>query len=127
MLMGLSGNQDINRTVQEMMERFIPIRFFAVARAVKPSQTTEGDVIRKGELFAIHQGTIVTSGRNAVEIIESTLDILREGESLVTLYFGSGAKKNRVSTELLQARYPTVQFEEYYGGQHSYLYYVTME
>ncbi len=127
MLMGLSGNQDINRTVHEVMERFIPIRFFAVARAVKPSQTIEGDVIRKGELFAIHQGVIVTSGRNALELIESTLNILREGESLVTLYIGSGAKKNRAGAEVLQARLPAVQFEEYYGGQHKYLYYVTLE
>jgi dihydroxyacetone kinase-like predicted kinase len=61
------------------------------------------------------------------ELAIEAVNQLANGYGLVTVYKGLPSRKNNGLVDRLKEQFPDIDFEEYYGGQYNYNYYITFE
>jgi dihydroxyacetone kinase-like predicted kinase len=111
------------------MERLNDIRFCEIARAIRDTTTENGKKVNKKDFFTIYNGKIILADKNIETLIINTIKKLVKEESLISIYKGIPAKKEKNLNLIpkLKKSFPDYEFEEYYGGQHQYIYYITFE
>lgn len=124
LLMGKTN--EISKTNFLFKDRINSIRHFMVSRAARDS-SMDGVDIRKGDFFVIHDGKIILAGRELKEVTAEAINKLLNGETIITMYKGLPVNGSNNLAAGLKNRFPGLEFEEYYGGQTQYHYYVTLE
>lgn len=125
MLMGVSNNVNINNML--FINRLNDIRYCGISRAIRETTAEDGSIIKKKDFFSIYDGRIILSGKDLKEIVIKSIKKLVGEESLVTLYTGIPAKRHNNLLPELKKSFQDLEFEEYYGGQYQYYYYLTFE
>jgi dihydroxyacetone kinase-like predicted kinase len=75
----------------------------------------------------VYKKKIILANKNLEELVFETVQKLSSEGSLITLYKGEDMKKENSLIEQLRNKFPDRDFEEYYGGQYKYSYYITFE
>jgi len=127
MMMSISKELDITTIFDSIMNSLNNIRFCGIAKAVRNTTTKDGKKVNKNDYFAIYNREIILSDKNIEHLINDTIKKLIKGESLITIYKGIPAKKEKSIIPKLKNSFPEFEFEEYYGGQYQYHYYLTFE
>jgi DAK2 domain fusion protein YloV len=124
MLMGRTN--ELNANNFSFTERLHNIKYCMISKASR-NTTLDGVDIKKNDFFTIHDGKVILAGKNLLEVAKKSINKLLKDESLITFYTGQPAKKyNKIIPEL-KATFSNLEFEEYYGGQLQYFYYITFE
>ena len=127
MMMNISKELDITTTFESIMNNLNNIRFCGIASAVRDTTTEDGKKVNKKDFFTVYNGKIILSDKNIEILINNTIKKLIKEESLITIYKGIPAKKEKNFIPKLKKSFPDFEFEEYYGGQYQYNYYITFE
>ena len=127
MMMNISKDIDVKNVSELIMSSLNDIRFCGIARAVRNTTTDDGKQVNKNDFFSVYEGKIIFSGRSIENVITKSIEKFINGESLVTLYKGIPAKKQKSLIAKLTKIFPNLDFEEYYSGQYQYYYYITFE
>ncbi len=127
MMMNISKDLDVTNVSELIMSNLNDIRFCGIARAVRNTTTDDGKQVNKNDFFSVYEGKITFSGRDLEEVITKSIEQFINAESLVTLYKGVPAKKQKSPVSKLTKTFQNLDFEEYYGGQYQYYYYITFE
>jgi dihydroxyacetone kinase-like predicted kinase len=127
MMMNISKELDITTTLESVMNSLNDIRFCGIARAVRDTTTEDGKKVNKNDFFTVYNGKIILSDKNIEMLINNTIKKLVKDESLISIYKGIPAKKEKSLIPKLKKSFPDFEFEEYYGGQYQYNYYITFE
>lgn len=127
MMMGISKELDITTMFESIMSSLNDTRFCGIARSVRNTTAENGKTINKNDFFAVYNGRIILSDKDLEQIINKSIEELIKEESLITIYKGILAKKQKSIIPKLKKSFPELVFEEYYGGQYQYHYYITFE
>ena len=127
MMMSISKELDITTTLESIMHSLNDIRFCGIARAVRDTTTEDGKKVNKKDFFTVYNGKIILSDKNIEILINNAIKKLIKEESLISIYKGIPAKKEKNLIPKLKKSFPDFEFEEYYGGQYQYNYYITFE
>ncbi|MBP7731072.1 MAG: DAK2 domain-containing protein [Bacteroidales bacterium] len=127
MLMGISKDYDIITMFETAMNNLNTIKFCGIAQATRNSVSENGTQIKKNDFFTVYKRKIILSNPGLEQLIFETIKELAKGESLITLYKGIRSEKQNSLIENLKKQFPDIEFEEYYGGQYNYNYYITFE
>ncbi len=127
MMMSIPKELDITTIFDSIMNSLNDIRFCGIAKAVRNTTTKDGKKVNKNDFFAIYNDKIILSDKNIEQLINNTMKELLKEESLITIYKGVPAKKQKSIIPKLKISFPRLDFEEYYGGQYQYHYYITFE
>ena len=126
MMMGISKELDITTMFESITSSLNDIRFCGIAKAIRAT-AQDGKEVNKNDFFAVYNGKIISSHKNIEILINNVITELIGDESLVSIYTGVPAKKQNSNVPNLKISFPDVEFEEYYGGQYQYHYYITFE
>jgi dihydroxyacetone kinase-like predicted kinase len=75
----------------------------------------------------VYKKKIILANKNLQELVFDTVQQLSAEGSLITIYKGEDVKKENSLIEQLRNKFSDRDFEEYYGGQYKYSYYITFE
>ncbi len=121
--------RSIGENAAEMENVIGEVRTGEITRAAR-SVTLDGISAEEGELIGLFERHLVAAGRS---LPETTLSILRSAGvgdgDLVTLYRGdpvSEAEADDVVSEL-ESEFPSIDLQQYYGGQPFYHFIVSIE
>ena len=123
LLMGKTNK--INNTNFLSRDRINNIKHFMISKAAKES-LIDDIPIKKGDFFVICDNKIILTGRELKDVATKAINKLLNDESIITVYNGLHVKGNKLAAGL-KNKFPGLEFEEYYGGQTQYLYYLTLE
>ncbi len=123
LLMGKTNK--INNTNFLSRDRINNIKHFMISKAAKES-SIDDIPIKKGDFFVICDNKIILTGRELKDVATKAINKLLNDESIITVYNGLHVKGNKLAAGL-KNKFPGLEFEEYYGGQTQYLYYLTLE
>jgi dihydroxyacetone kinase-like predicted kinase len=115
----------INNTNFLSRDRINNIKHFMISKAAKES-SIDDIPIKKGDFFVICDNKIILTGRELKDVATKAINKLLNDESIITVYNGLHVKGNKLAAGL-KNKFPGLEFEEYYGGQTQYLYYLTLE
>jgi DAK2 domain fusion protein YloV len=127
MLLNISKDLDITNTIESIMNSLKDIRFCGIAKAVRNTTTEDGIIVNKNDFFAMYNGSIILSDKNLDTLMVNAIQKLIKDESLISLYRGARAKREKSFIPKLKEAFPDCEIEEYYGGQYQFDYYVTLE
>lgn len=127
MLMNITKDYDINTIFDEAMNSIHNIPFCGIARSSRNVTTEDGAPVNKNDYFTVYKKKIILANKNFEELVFDTVQQLSSEGSLITLYKGEDMKKENSLIERLRNKFPDRDFEEYFGGQHKYSYYITIE
>jgi len=127
MLMNISKDYDINTIFDEAMNSIHNIPFCGIARSSRNVTTENGTPVNKNDYFTVYKKKIILANKNLDELLFDTVRQLSTEGSLITLYKGADMKKENSFIERLRSKFPDRDFEEYFGGQYKYSYYITFE
>jgi dihydroxyacetone kinase-like predicted kinase len=127
MLMNISKDYDINTIFDEAMNSIHNIPFCGIARSSRNVTTENGTPVNKNDYFTVYKKKIILANKNLDELLFDTVRQLSTEGSLITLYKGADMKKENSFIERLRNKFPDRDFEEYFGGQYKYSYYITFE
>jgi len=127
MLMNISKDYDINTIFDEAMNSINNIPFCGIARSTRNVTTENGAPVNKNDYFTVYKKKIILANKNLQELVFDTVQQLSAEGSLITLYKGEDVKKENSLIEQLRNKFSDRDFEEYYGGQYKYSYYITFE
>ena len=115
----------INNTNFLSRDRINNIKHFMISKAAKES-SIDDIPIKKGDFYVICDNKIILTGRELKDVATKAINKLLNDESIITVYNGLHVKGNKLAAGL-KNKFPGLEFEEYYGGQTQYLYYLTLE
>lgn len=127
MLMNISKDYDINTIFDEAMNSIHNIPFCGIARSSRNVTTENGAPVNKNDYFTVYKKKIILANKNLDELLFDTVRQLSTEGSLITLYKGADMRKENSFIDRLRNKFPDRDFEEYYGGQYKYSYYITFE
>ena len=127
MMMGISKDYDIMTMFEEAMKSIHTIPYCGIARASRKVVTDDGMPVKKKDFFAVYKKKIILSNSNMEELIVDAIHQLANDCSLITLYKGLPSRKENGLADRLKEQFSDIDFEEYYGGQYNYNYYITFE
>jgi len=127
-MMSISKDYDIQTTFETAMNNLENIRFCGIAQSSRDVLAEDGTQVHKGDFFAVYKKKIVLSNPSKNQLLTNVIEkIVSNNNNLVTLYKGANIKNDEQLIKLLKDKFPSLDFEEYYGGQLNYLYYITFE
>jgi dihydroxyacetone kinase-like predicted kinase len=127
MLMNISKDYDINTIFDEAMNSINNIPFCGIARSTRNVTTENGAPVNKNDYFTVYKKKIILANKNLQELVFDTVRQLSAEGSLITIYKGEDVKKENSLIKQLRNKFSDRDFEEYYGGQYKYSYYITFE
>jgi len=126
-MMNMPKDYDITTMFEEAMKNLHNIPFSSIARATRDVSGINGIEVKKKDYFAIYNKSIITSNPRLNSLIEEIIGRFAADSVLITFYRGEKVKNNAELLQVLKIKYQTIEFEEYYGGQSKYDYYITFE
>ncbi len=114
---------------QAMLQAAKHIRTGQVTHAVRNS-TVQGQVITEGDYLALCEGDIVGSSSDMEIVLKLLLkSLLRDHPEIITIYYGEEVSQAEAEAlqKQLQADYPDLEVELYFGGQPVYYYILSAE
>ena len=72
---------------------------------------------------------ILSQGKDVSEVTLDLIEKLRDGEEIITLYYGQEVKEEDAEAlrEKIEEKYPDCDVDIHYGGQPIYYYYIALE
>jgi dihydroxyacetone kinase-like predicted kinase len=125
MLLGASNDMNINN--MSFTNKLNDIRYCGISRAIRKTATENNLPVKKGDFFTMYEGKIIHSEKVLTELLLKSIKSLALHDKLVTLYKGLPAKRDQNLLPELVKEFPDLEFEEYYGGQYQFHYYITFE
>ena len=125
MLLGASNDMNINN--MSFTNKLNDIRYCGISRAIRKTAAEDDLIVKKGDFFTMYEGKITHSGKVLTELLFKSIESLALHDKLVTLYKGLPAKRYQNLLPELAEEFPDLEFEEYYGGQYQFHYYMTFE
>ena len=90
----------------------------------------DGVAIKEGDILGISDGKIISSGKDAAEVLADLTEKLVDDDSeFLNVYFGADVQKedaDRIKEEF-EEKYPDLEVSVKYGGQPLYYYIVSVE
>jgi len=126
-LMNISKDYDIHTMFEAAMNNVNNIPFCGIARSTRHVLSQDGSPVNKGDYFAVYQKKIVLADKSKERLMTNVVEKISATHTLVTIYKGADAKNDNNLMKQLKNQFPSLDFEEYYGGQPDYLYYLTFD
>ncbi len=126
MMLGISKEFDIATMFESAMSNLNSITYCEIARSVRNVEA-DGFTVKKRDFFAVHNKKIIISRTNLEQLVVDVVEKLNPGASLVTIYKGIPSRSDRSLLPILREKFPNLEFEEYYGGQSKFNYYISFE
>jgi len=127
MMVNISKDYDVHTIFDTAMNSLHNIRFCAIVKSTRDIIVEGRTSVKKNDFFAVYKKKIVLANKNLEPLIVEIIQQLANDSSLITIYKGIRAKKEENITSKLKEQFPSLEFEEYFGGQYKYDYYVTFE
>lgn len=127
MLMNMSKDYDINTMFDEAMNNISHIPYCGISRSIRNVEAESGVQVNKNDYFAVYKKKIILSNKSLEQLVFDIVQKFAENSSLITFYKGVEVKNNDNLMEQVKEKFPKLDFEEYYGGQYKYTYYITFE
>jgi len=128
-MLRLIPGQDLDQIVQEMEEAVHDVESGEITTAVR-SVEIDGIKIAKGEIIALHNGSLVSSEDTLEEGCLSFLEAAQADEyELITLFYGENISKQAAQemADLIREEYPDQIIELQFGGQPHYQFIISIE
>ena len=112
-----------------MLQATHQVRTGQVTHAVRNSNV-QGQVIAEGDYLAICEGDIVGSSSDMEIVLKLMLkSLLRDDPEILTIYYGEEISQAEAEAlqKQIQADYPDMEVELYFGGQPVYYYIISAE
>lgn len=111
-----------------MMHAMDTITVGQVTYAVRNTKI-DGLDLKIGDVMGLDNKKILTKGKEIDEVVINLIEILRNREELITLYYGQDVKEedaNALAEKIMEA-HPECDVEVQYGGQPIYYYFISLE
>jgi len=128
-LMDYNPEANIEENKGFMSQALERIKSGQVAKAARIARYKELK-IRRGEVIGLYHKEIKVKGRKPQRVaLDLIKEMVTEGDSIITLYYGKGIRKRRANQLLNQVneKYPSLDVQLYFGGQPHYYYIVSVE
>ena len=88
-----------------------------------------GFELKVGDIMGLDNKKILSQGKDVSEVTLDLIEKLRDGEEIITLYYGQDVKEEDAEAlrEKIEERYPDCDVDIHYGGQPIYYYYIALE
>ncbi|MBR2499162.1 MAG: DAK2 domain-containing protein [Clostridia bacterium] len=85
--------------------------------------------LKIGDVMGLDNKKILAKGDNVSEVTIELIEKLRNGEEIITLYYGQDVTEEDAMKlqEAIMEKYPDCDVEVHYGGQPIYYYYIALE
>lgn len=85
--------------------------------------------LKVGDIMGLDNKKILAKGKHVNEVAINLIDKLRNGEEIITLYYGQDVTEEEAMKlqEVLSEKYPDCDIDVHYGGQPIYYYYIALE
>lgn len=128
-LLAFDKEADLETNAQNMEKAIAAIQTVEVTTAVRPAKIN-GIKIKKGQIIALLNGHLATSGEKIEEVVRETLEKLGADQyEIITLYHGEDTPLQAAESLADQIRrwYPEQEVECIEGGQPYYHYIISVE
>lgn len=128
-LLAFDKEADLETNAQNMEKAIAAIQTVEVTTAVRPAKIN-GIKIKKGQIIALVNGHLATSGEKIEEVVRETLEKLGADQyEIITLYHGEDTPLQAAESLADQIRrwYPEQEVECIEGGQPYYHYIISVE
>ena len=128
-LMNYNPEASIEENKEFMDQALGRIKTGQVAQAARIARYKELH-IRKGEIIGLYHKEVKVKGRNLERVTFDLInEMLKDGDSIITLYYGRGVRTRRANRLLSQIKekYPNLDVQIYFGGQPHYYYIISVE
>lgn len=111
-----------------MMHAMDTITVGQVTYAVRNTKI-DGLDLKIGDVMGLDNKKILTKGKEIDKVVVNLIDILRNREELITLYYGQDVKEEDANAlaEKIMEIHPECDVEVQYGGQPIYYYFISLE
>ena len=88
-----------------------------------------GFELKVGDIMGLDNKKILSQGKDVSEVTLDLIEKLRDGEEIITLYYGQDVKEEEAEAlrEKIEEKYPDCDVDIHYGGQPIYYYYIALE
>ncbi len=88
-----------------------------------------GFELKVGDIMGLDNKKILSQGKDVSEVTLDLIEKLRDGEEIITLYYGQDVKEEDAEAlrEKIEEKYPDCDVDIHYGGQPIYYYYIALE
>lgn len=127
----LEFNRDASaeENYEAMLESLGNVKTIQITYAVR--NTTFNDLeIEKDDYLAVADGEIKDVGKNQHEVVLTAIErTLTEDSEILSIYYGSDVTEEEaeVLSEAIEARFPDMEVDVFYGGQPVYYYVISLE
>ena len=85
--------------------------------------------LKVGDIMGLDNKKILSQGSDVSEVTIDLIEKLRNGEEIITLYYGQDVKEEDAVAlqEKIMEKYPDCDVDIHYGGQPIYYYYIALE
>ncbi len=128
-LMDYNPEASIEENKEAMSQALGRIKTGQVAKAARIAKYKELK-IRRGEVIGLYHKEIKVKGRKPQRVaLDLIKEMVKETDSIITLYYGKGVRKRRANQLLNQVKekYPNLDVQLYFGGQPHYYYIISVE
>ncbi len=128
-LMNYNPEASIEENKEFMSQALGRIKTAQVAKAARIAKYKELK-IRRGEVIGLYHKEIKAKGRKPQRVaLDLIREMVKEDDSIITLYYGKGVRKKRTNQLLnqIKEKYPDLDAQLYFGGQPHYYYIISVE
>ncbi len=88
-----------------------------------------GFELKVGDIMGLDSKKILAKGSDVKEVALNLIEKLRNGEEIITLYYGQDVKEEDAVAlqQAIMEKYPDCDVDIHYGGQPIYYYYIALE
>jgi DAK2 domain fusion protein YloV len=128
-LLAFDAEKDVETNEKNMKQALTTVQSGEVTYAVRDT-TIDGVTVQKDDFLGIHEGKIVTSGKEMLGTASTLLkDMINDDTEVVTILYGSDVNEEQAQqlVSRLEENYPDVEYEIHQGGQPLYYFLFAVE
>jgi DAK2 domain fusion protein YloV len=128
-LLAFDAEKDVETNEKNMKQALTTVQSGEVTYAVRDT-TIDGVTVQKDDFLGIHEGKIVTSGKEMLGTASTLLkDMINDDTEVVTILYGSDVSEEQAQqlVSRLEENYPDVEYEIHQGGQPLYYFLFAVE
>lgn len=128
-LMNYNPEAGIEENKEFMNQALGRIKTGQVAQAARIARYKELK-IRRGEIIGLYRKEVKVKGKKPQSVaLDLIKEMVKEGDSIITLYYGRGVRTKRANRLLSQIKkkHPNLDVQIYFGGQPHYYYIISVE
>lgn len=128
-LMHMDINGEVFANEQNMKEALESVKTGQITYAVRDTNT-DGIDIKKDDIIGIGDKKILSAGGSVAEVTRELIaSLVDENTEIISLFYGEEVSEEyaELLREELEASYPDIDVEMYFGGQPLYYYIVSVE